>query len=424
MKGSNHVINIETWMTEEMEILRPLSSNCCIYRVPDCRRGGKETAYTPKVVSIGPLHHGKEGLRAMEEHKKRYLQGYLGRTNASLKDCIEIVKEREERLRGCYEQTIEFSSNEFVKIILLDTIFIIEVLLRFHFPQLQRESDRIFKRPWMLWDIVPDLLLLENQVPFFIIEDLFDLYRTSVTSGYSERLSIIKIFSELVYKSLVNLVVTEDKLQRICCANIEHFVHLLWYLYIPLDAQPGGTFRTVNSPSTTQLYRVGVKFKVELSVNLFDIHFAKGVLNIPKLTVEAMTQTVIRNILAFEQCHFLHGYLGDYVVFIKRLINTPKDVDLLVANGIVESTLADSNEVSAMINELAEGIFVNSDDFYFASICEDLNVYCRTSWHKWKANLKQNYFNTPWAIISVIAAIFLILLAIIQAVCSIISVIN
>ncbi|KAF3447141.1 hypothetical protein FNV43_RR12321 [Rhamnella rubrinervis] len=425
MEENNHVIiEVEAWMTKEIEKLGVLSSSCCIYRVPDRLRSAKETAYTPKIVSIGPLHHGKEGLKPMEEHKKRYLQDFLRRTNVSLKDCVKIVKEREERLRGCYEQTIELSSKEFVQIIVLDTIFIIEVLVRFHFPQFLHESDRLFNRPWMLWDIVPDLLLLENQLPLFIIEELFDPHKTSVTSGYGERLSIVNIFYRLVNKSLVNLDVTADKLEKISCLNVEHFVHLLLYLYIPLDARPGGKFKTVNTPSMTQLYRAGVRFKFELSGNLFDIHFTNGVLKIPKLTIDAMTDTLIRNIVAFEQCHFMHGCLSDYVVFMVRLVNTPNDVDLLVANGIVETTLSDSSELSCMISKLAAGVFVRSDGFYFASICEDLNVYCTTSWHKWKANLKQNYFNTPWTIISVVAAVFLILLTIIQAVCSIISVIN
>ena len=97
---------------------------------------------------------------------------------------------------------IELNCKEFVKIIVLDTIFIIEVLMRFHFPQFLHESDRLFNKPWMLWDIVPNLLLLENQLPFFIIEELFDPHKTSVTSGHGERLSIVKIFYRLASQQI------------------------------------------------------------------------------------------------------------------------------------------------------------------------------------------------------------------------------
>ncbi|KAF3447143.1 hypothetical protein FNV43_RR12323 [Rhamnella rubrinervis] len=119
-----------------------------------------------------------------------------------------------------------------------------------------------------------------------------------------------------------------------------------------------------------------------------------------------------------------NGCLSDYVVLMVCLGNTPTDVDFLVDNGIIENALGDRSELSCMLSKLGTGVRVRCSDFYFASICDDLNAYCTKSWHKWKANLKQNYFNTPWTVISVIAAVFLILFTFIQAVCSIISVIN
>uniref|UniRef100_A0A0A8ZUE9 Uncharacterized protein n=1 Tax=Arundo donax TaxID=35708 RepID=A0A0A8ZUE9_ARUDO len=39
-----------------------------VYRVPKYLRDGDERAYTPQVVSIGPLHHGRRRLREMERH--------------------------------------------------------------------------------------------------------------------------------------------------------------------------------------------------------------------------------------------------------------------------------------------------------------------------------------------------------------------
>jgi len=52
-------------MREELEILHPLLDDFCIYRVPMRFRVLNEKAYTPQVVSIGPLHHGREELKAM-----------------------------------------------------------------------------------------------------------------------------------------------------------------------------------------------------------------------------------------------------------------------------------------------------------------------------------------------------------------------
>ncbi|KAI5355005.1 hypothetical protein L3X38_007900 [Prunus dulcis] len=117
----------------------------------------------------------------------------------------------------------------------------------------------------------------------------------------------------------------------------------------------------------------------------------------------------------------MENYINDYVVIMDRFVNTAKDVELLVKHGIVENSLGDSSEGSTLINNLADGVIVDPNDFYFAILCADLNKYCRTSWHKWQANLRQNYCNTPWATISIAAAIFLLILTFIQTVCSVIS---
>jgi hypothetical protein len=44
----------------ELEIPYAFSGTCCIYKVPERLRELNEKAYTPRVVSIGPIHHGKD----------------------------------------------------------------------------------------------------------------------------------------------------------------------------------------------------------------------------------------------------------------------------------------------------------------------------------------------------------------------------
>ncbi|KAE8056394.1 hypothetical protein FH972_013172 [Carpinus fangiana] len=177
----NPYVPLANSLKKEFQSLSPpFSTECSIYRVPERLLHIKEKAYTPKVVSIGPLHHGMEGLKAMEAQKKRYLKDFIRQTNKSLEFYIKVEKEKEARLRGGYAETIQFSSDEFVKIILVDADFIIEVLLRHNFHEPQDKNDCIFNKPLMLQDVWPDLRLLENQLPFFILEDLFDPYKITV----------------------------------------------------------------------------------------------------------------------------------------------------------------------------------------------------------------------------------------------------
>lgn len=154
----NPYVPLANSLKEEFQSLSPpFSYECSIYRVPERLLHIKEKAYTPKVVSIGPLHHGKEDLKAMEAHKKRYLQDFVRRTNVCLEDHIQVVKQKEARLRCCYAETIQFGSDEFVKIILVDAAFIIEVLVRSNFKELRDKNDCMFNKPWILQDVWPDL---------------------------------------------------------------------------------------------------------------------------------------------------------------------------------------------------------------------------------------------------------------------------
>ncbi|CAL8996910.1 unnamed protein product, partial [Prunus brigantina] len=183
--------------------------------------------YTPQVVSIGPLHHGKEALKAMEELKNRYLQDFLHRTNVSLEYFIRKIRAQEAKLRSCYAETIGFSRDEFVRIILVDAAFIIEVLLRFCYKNLQVVNDRIFNKPRMLDDVWPDMRMLENQLPFFILEDLFDHERNIV----GIQTTIIDL-SYHFFKTLMHMEDMEDTLTRIRPPHqVEHFVDFVRKLY-------------------------------------------------------------------------------------------------------------------------------------------------------------------------------------------------
>lgn len=86
--------------------------------------------YTSISLSIGPIHHGKENLKAMEDYKIMYLQQFLEQNLlVSVEVLINIIKENETELRDSYAETIDLSKKDFVTMILLDAVFIIMVLL-------------------------------------------------------------------------------------------------------------------------------------------------------------------------------------------------------------------------------------------------------------------------------------------------------
>jgi len=106
---------------------------------------------------------------------------------------------------------------------------------------------------------------------------------------------------------------------------------------------------------------------------------------------------------------------------------TRMDVEILVENRIVDNWLASSEEVVELFNNLQKGNLVWRRTFLFKGLIKDLNAFCERPWNKWKAkwkaNLQQKYFNTSWAAVSVSGAVILLILTVVQSVCSILQVV-
>lgn len=64
-------------MIELDKAVTPLIEFCLIQRVPERLHQLNKKAYKPRVVSIGPLHHGQQELEVMEKYKRWSLVGFL-----------------------------------------------------------------------------------------------------------------------------------------------------------------------------------------------------------------------------------------------------------------------------------------------------------------------------------------------------------
>ncbi|XP_062021351.1 putative UPF0481 protein At3g02645 [Rosa rugosa] len=344
-------------LKHKLEEVCPLSPQCCIYRVPKRLRDVNEKAYTPQVVSIGPLHHGREGLEAMEDHKIRYVKDFLERTKVSMEECLKTLKKWETKIRACYAVKIEYNETELVEMVLVDSIFSFELLLRFSYPTLQEEKvDRLFGKPRMLRDITYDMLLLENQIPFFILEYLYSLALASNTIPLQH--NMVLSMSELTHRFLHNRVYIrpfEEMKEKINHEGTKHFVDFVLTCHRPLELPQKKRLKTLTIPSATELYQSGVKFENVNDKNIFDIKFENGVLKIPHLRIRGSTEIFFRNLIAYEQCELHDHYINDYVFIIDRLVDSSKDVDLLVKSGILESKLPDSEAAASYINSLDLG---------------------------------------------------------------------
>ncbi|GFS35328.1 hypothetical protein Acr_00g0039140 [Actinidia rufa] len=398
-----------------------------IYNVPRKIRKLNEEAYTPCLMSIGPLHHGKPHLKSMKRYKLEYCQKFLYLSGMGIENLIDEAKGWENEVREHYQDNIKYSSKEFVEMFVLDGTFIIMLFLKEKFPKNFAYNDVIFANQWMQRALLHDMMLLENQLPCFVLEKLLSMVRQELPDKIT--------FSELTHHYF-RLVGNTDKVSTKEIKEPRTRRHLVEYLLtfqlMGFDKKLArSTKKFEYTRSATELYAAGIKFISSQDRCILEIKYTNhGELTIPKLKVNESTETLFRNLIAFEQCDHQREYISSYIIFLDILINTPKDVDLLVKCGIIENFLGDSEpdseRVSNLFNNLCKETITEYSTFYYADICRQLNAYHRNFWHQWRATcyrwnviLKRDYFSTPWSVISVIAATVLLLLTVTQTVCSI-----
>ncbi|XP_021292733.1 uncharacterized protein LOC110422985 [Herrania umbratica] len=326
---------------------------------------------------------------------------------------LNILKSLENGIRSSYAENLNhIRSEDFLRLILVDAAFIIELFLR-----------TLFKTSTDLW-------LLENQLPLFVIRKLYDLAFGSCSDTYPPFLDLACKFFKLY----------DDHQKKSITGVINHFTVLLRAFFLPpiKDAESSGNGGKLEEkkqncdedevdcpyeelrehfPSATQLHAAGVKFRTSESKCLLDIKFSNAVLETPSLHIWDETADCFRNLIALEQYHYPHEpFISDYFTIMDYLLDISKDVDLLVEMKIIKHWLGSGDEVARLFNSLCVNIGKGWINGRFFRLIVELNNYYNQPWHSYKATLYRQYFSTPWRSASTAAATILLVLTLTQTI--------
>ncbi|XVF57194.1 hypothetical protein PTKIN_Ptkin06aG0184600 [Pterospermum kingtungense] len=388
-----------------------------------------KTAFEPQMISIGPYHGGK--YQTMETCKARYLSNLLARganQDRILRDFIAHSQNMENSARSSYAGTLNMSSAEFVAMMVLDGLFVVELLRKFREYRLKdQENDDLFKQNFNLTIIAQDLLLLENQLPFSVLNDFFEKIKSS-----GEHLDVMAIhfFSKMVPELKFPRFQRPNNEGREAIHDIKHLLGLVHDRCLP-SPQKSDTSRgaAVNSHdftfirSATELSEVGIRFKKREGNSLFDVKFERGQLHIPTLIVDHDTERIYRNLIAYEQLNHGSTIVMDYARLMDCLINYADDVALLSNCGIIDNRLGTREEVANMFNKLNDYVHFSGANFYYSELFHDVNERYNRLLSRWKVKLRQTYFYIPWdwVLTSIAAAIILLILTLVQTIFSVLA---
>ncbi|MCD9645351.1 hypothetical protein HAX54_034207 [Datura stramonium] len=384
------------------------------------------------LISIGPYHNKNPKLRSMEKYKLMYLQRFLQRKEGiDVESCMrELEKLKDEALK-CYEDIGHLDSDilaNFSEILLLDGCFVVEYI-RENCGMLPKGEDIIIKRGCIRNQVRRDLLLMENQLPFFVLTKLHDMTKKVEISFTKE---VKSFFQDVLLKPTpASLLEIEDNQKK----KIKHLLHVVHMAYepskkktripnMPRDDDDISWIKVM--PNATELLEAGVRFRkfenLRDSKSLFDIKFDNGVISIPNFQVVDDTETLLRNIIAYEQQSFdvQLRYFTDFAIIMDHLIESDKEVNLLRRKGIIENWIGEDKEVASLFNKIGNGVSISSD-FYYKEECIKAVKHRKKPWNRMKASLRHNYFKSPWVGASTVAAIVLLLLTTIQTILAVID---
>ncbi|KAG2582592.1 UPF0481 protein At3g47200-like isoform X2 [Panicum virgatum] len=428
-----------------------------ICEVPEDIAEGNEGAYIPKVVCIGPLFDSKRETASMlrlERYKWRCVRKFIvGRHRAAgtlesaavwsaevhaplLRECFDEMMRLVPRIRASYS-SISLSSNKrdtnvfgddekLALNMLLDGCFVLHRLLKYARTGNGGGDDHddwtlLFGRCWVWGTVKRDLLLLSNQVPFFVVRKLFKLLGSN--AGEGEDVLVhggLQFFSSLHPQPLHSA--------PIACHDVHHLLHLL-YLSIdlppppPPDDSPESNKQPWHAaaaavpsseltrwvPCAKELEEAGVRFRPRkrgAAKSFLDVSFRGGVLEIPPLQLFDYSVPLFRNLIAFEQTYpTTPGRVTAFAIFMDCIVKTSEDVRILHRSGVLVNHMNGERDATALgfFTGLCTEAHTSADRNYLAGVMEEVVRYQRGRWPQWRAALVRDYFKNPWVTTAVVA---------------------
>ncbi|KAJ0611550.1 hypothetical protein HanRHA438_Chr01g0021391 [Helianthus annuus] len=264
-------------------------------------------------------------------------------------------------------------------------------------------------------------VLLENQIPFFILNEIFEC----TILKFDPEVSLIKLFYRVL--AFLNIFRADITVNNISINSTPHILGLLHECY-----KPQNNVTSVYIPSVIHsaidLCRAGVNFKpnrnpkwmmgMEVDLRRFIPCFfgswSKATLRLPVLSVHEFTELVLRNLIAYEQLGQTRNYVTSYVIAMGMLVNTQEDVAQLVASKVLVNSIGSNEEAANMINNMCKEVACL--EFFYEQQWETLNMYYNGYWPKNIAWLRKTYFSSPWNMIALFAGIILFALTIVQTI--------
>lgn len=321
-----------------------------IHRFPQGLRGigGPGERYIiPSVVALGPYHHGRPELREMEEVKHAAAYYLCEQSGHPVEEVYAKILSVVDQARSCYDKdaTAHYNDAMFADMMFLDGCFLLVYIdsSRLDYPPLLGNSMVLSMGPCMLRDI----LLLENQLPWLVLEALLAFKHVNV--------------QEFLVGTVREFMDVSDRPKEVFVMNegyrAPHLLGLTRLCMIGSMPQDEEALQIVSylntaSMSAIHLAEIGIHITASKTTWFADMSLSRSgcllgdELSMSPVFLNDFTACWLVNMAAFEARmstrYPMDGFLvSSYLSLLALLMDKEEDVGKLRAHHIVNGLLSD-----------------------------------------------------------------------------------
>ncbi|KAI0502247.1 hypothetical protein KFK09_017194 [Dendrobium nobile] len=205
-----------------------------ITSVPNSLKSATPESYIPQLIAIGPYHHFRADLNDMARFKltaaKRIQKQLHG---LKLQDIVDEFDKAEHKIRAHYDRYFNLSVEYLSWMMAIDACFLLQFLQAYAVDDakaLQGLSPFMSRRKSTHNSVLRDILMLENQIPLFLLRKVLDFGCTSTEEADDLLSTMLKNFIMVISPLKIT---TENFPQNFDAKKSSHLLEVIYTLFVP-----------------------------------------------------------------------------------------------------------------------------------------------------------------------------------------------
>ncbi|CAL4991996.1 unnamed protein product [Urochloa decumbens] len=335
-----------------------------IHRYPPSIRSIGKWCTIPKVVAIGPHHHGKKRLKHAENVKHVAASYCIKESGCTIQEiyCAVVSAVKEIDARRLYSEDVMegMGDDKFLPMMFYDACFLVMYMLKWSGQKCNAKlSDYITSNAN---DIDHDLMLLENQIPWLAVDAIMKKYKAVPLAKFIKRWKDGRLLDRVGEGP--HVCETHD-----LDAYMYEPPHLLGLLRFHIVGRSRTRTKVEGlnkmeyvaiSVSAIELAEMGINLKANKTTELAHMDLTKkpiffAELSMPPLSMNDLRASLLVNMAALEVCmtpdffdddkaEFEDSAVCSYLLLLCMLMHREEDVHQLRKNGILRGGVGLTNQ--------------------------------------------------------------------------------